>query len=98
MLVADGSGGVVGAIVAVIVIVVLLRAAFCIAARVSILHSPNLTPNDRALWVVLVLVFQFFGQLAWFTRRPGSMHSAGCRARNGQVVIGRTWPDGRRNP
>lgn len=58
-------GSAVGAIVAVIVIGVILAITLCIAALISIANSP-LPSSSKAAWVIIVLVFQFFGPLAWF--------------------------------
>jgi len=53
-------------VVIVIAIVVLALLVLFVAAIVSILRSPLLSGDGRALWIVIVVVFQFVGPLAWF--------------------------------
>jgi hypothetical protein len=40
--------------------------ALWIAAVVSILRSALVTPLVKALWILAILVFQFFGPIVWF--------------------------------
>lgn len=63
---AAGSGGLAtGYLILLIVIGVALLALF-IGAVVSILSSPALSGSTKFLWIVVCLILQFFGPVAWF--------------------------------
>lgn len=65
LLVADENGLSTVAVVIIVLIAIALLALF-VAALVSILRSPVLTATGKLVWVIVVLVLQFFGPLAWF--------------------------------
>jgi Phospholipase_D-nuclease N-terminal len=66
MLIADGGSAVGGALIVLLVAIGLALLALFLAALVSILRTARMTSTGRLVWIVIVLIFQFFGPLAWF--------------------------------
>ncbi len=59
-----GAGGT--ALLSVAAVIGIALIAFCVAALVSISRAPGLSSNARLGWLAAVVVFQFFGPIAWF--------------------------------
>lgn len=59
------SGLGTGSVILLVIVGVALLALF-IGAVVSILSSPTMNGQTKAVWVVICLILQFFGPLAWF--------------------------------
>lgn len=64
LLAADENGLSTVAVVIIVLIAIALLTLF-VAALVSILRSPALTPTGKLVWAIVVLILQFFGPLAW---------------------------------
>lgn len=60
------DGAIPTVLIVLMVVVGIALVAFCIAALISIIGSPGLSSGLRLAWVVGVLIFQFFGPVAWF--------------------------------
>lgn len=62
---AAGDSALAGGYLALLVIVGLGLLALFVAAVASILTSARLSGAGKAMWVLICLVLQFFGPLAW---------------------------------
>lgn len=63
---AAGDSALAGGYLALLVIVGLALLVLFVAAVASIVTSARLTGAGKAMWILVCLVLQFFGPLAWF--------------------------------